>query len=282
MSLPPRSTSHNGDDSAEDDASSVDEAASAMESADEPAPDVGFFRDPTLENWACIKNGTVIASVGYQPRQQQSGLMASGKSLHFSALSSLQHASALASDDSKTSSTGLDSSGLYKTNNHASSQKVSLPVHGFRSFGGLQNSLAPDLTSPPIPPSHVDLQASCRSAPRPRRRRLATLHPTPRPCRARVCASRSARTQAWATLASARMPRSNPRSLRAAWTMASVSNRCSARWRCCVMCPALPSPSHQQRFARPAFLAQHVCRRVQAARRRSQELQACRRRRRSS
>lgn len=151
MSLPPRSTSHNGDDSAEDDASSVDEAASAMESADEPAPDVGFFRDPTLENWACIKNGTVIASVGYQPRQQQSGLMASGKSLHFSALSSLQHASALASDDSKTSSTGLDSSGLYKTNNHASSQKVSLPVHGFRSFGGLQNSLAPDLTSPPIP-----------------------------------------------------------------------------------------------------------------------------------
>ncbi len=174
MSLPPRSTSHNGDDSAEDDASSVDESAGAMESADEPAPDVGFFRDPTLENWACIKNGTVIASVGYQPRQQQSGLMASGKSLHFSALSSLQHASALASDESKTSSTGLDSSSLYKTNSQALSQKVSLPVHGFRSFGGLQNSLAPEVTSPAIlaepspPPSKLPLSPET-TPPTPRR-----------------------------------------------------------------------------------------------------------------
>ncbi|GAC99246.1 ankyrin repeat containing protein [Pseudozyma hubeiensis SY62] len=138
MSLPPRSTSYNGDDSNDDDASSTDDGAVAMEPAEEPAPDVGFIRDPTLENWACIKNGTVIASVGYQPRQQQSGLMASGKSLHFSALSSLQHASAL---------NGGANAEVQPAQPQPTSQKVSLPVHGFRSFGGLQNSLAPEVTA---------------------------------------------------------------------------------------------------------------------------------------
>ncbi|KAJ9477801.1 Ankyrin repeat containing protein [Pseudozyma hubeiensis] len=138
MSLPPRSTSYNGEDSNDDDASSADDGAVAMEPAEEPAPDVGFIRDPTLENWACIKNGTVIASVGYQPRQQQSGLMASGKSLHFSALSSLQHASAL--------NGGADAE-VQTVQPQPTSQKVSLPVHGFRSFGGLQNSLAPEVTA---------------------------------------------------------------------------------------------------------------------------------------
>ncbi|CBQ73720.1 conserved hypothetical protein [Sporisorium reilianum SRZ2] len=140
MSLPPRSKSYNGDDSNDDDASSTDDAPTALEPAEEPAPDVGFFHDPTLENWACIKNGTVIASVGYQPRQQQSGLMASGKSLHFSALSSSQHASAL--------NGGVDpSSTTSEAHPEPTSQKVSLPVHGFRSFGGLQNSLAPEVTA---------------------------------------------------------------------------------------------------------------------------------------
>ncbi|CDR88538.1 uncharacterized protein SPSC_04365 [Sporisorium scitamineum] len=140
MSLPPRSKSYNGDDSNDDDASSTDDAPTALEPAEEPALDVGFFHDPTLENWACIKNGTVIASVGYQPRQQPSGLMASGKSLHFSALSSSQHASAL--------NRGADpSSTTLETQPGATSQKVSLPVHGFRSFGGLQNSLAPQVTA---------------------------------------------------------------------------------------------------------------------------------------
>ncbi len=145
MSLPPRCSSYNGDDTGEEEgASSTDEAASpvhsALPSAEEPAPDVGFFHDSTLENWACIKNGTVMPSVGYQPRQQQSGLMASGKSLHFSALSSLQHASALGSPDTGSPTQAEQS---------LPSQKVSLPVHGFRSFGGLQNSLAPAVTAVP-------------------------------------------------------------------------------------------------------------------------------------
>uniref|UniRef100_V5E431 Uncharacterized protein n=1 Tax=Kalmanozyma brasiliensis (strain GHG001) TaxID=1365824 RepID=V5E431_KALBG len=156
MSLPPRSSSYNGDETSEEEASSIDESLTAMESAEEPAPDVGFFQDPSLENWACIKNGTVIASVGYQPRQQQSGLMASGKSLHFSALSSLQHASALNGGDAPSSNEASQP--------QATSQKVSLPVHGFRSFGGLQNSLAPEVTAPapaePQPASqHKDLSS---------------------------------------------------------------------------------------------------------------------------
>ncbi|SPO26516.1 uncharacterized protein UTRI_04105 [Ustilago trichophora] len=140
MSLPPRSTSYNGDDGIEDDASSTDDAPVAMESAEQPAPDVGFFRDPLLENWACIKNGTETASVGYQPRH---GLMASGRSLHFSALSSLQHASALNGGDVKPNDADSQP--------QAPSQKVSLPVHGFRSFGGLQNSLAPEITAVAAP-----------------------------------------------------------------------------------------------------------------------------------
>ncbi|KAJ1018849.1 hypothetical protein NDA16_004653 [Ustilago loliicola] len=139
MSLPPRCSSYNGDDANDEDASSTDDGSIAIESAEEPAPDVGFFRDPLLENWACIKNGTDTAAIGYQPRQQQSGLMASGKSLHFSALSSLQQASALGLADVPTNSP--------RSKSPVSSQKVSLPVHGFRSFGGLQNSLAPEVTS---------------------------------------------------------------------------------------------------------------------------------------
>lgn len=152
MSLPPRSTSYNGDESNDDDASAADDGSAPLEPADEPAPDVGFFHDPSLENWACIKNGTVIASVGYQPRQQQSGLMASGKSLHFSALSSLQHASAL--------NGGADAD-TQELEPQSSSQKVSLPVHGFRSFGGLQNSLATKTTAVAMPseqsatPKHI-------------------------------------------------------------------------------------------------------------------------------
>lgn len=138
MSLPPRSTSYNGDDTTEDDASSTDDASVATESAEQPAPDVGFFRDPLLENWACIKNGTETASVGYQPRH---GLMASGRSLHFSALSSSQHASALNGGEAKPTETNSQQP------LQVASQKVSLPVHGFRSFGGLQNSLAPELTA---------------------------------------------------------------------------------------------------------------------------------------
>ena len=159
MSLPPRSKSYNGDDNTDDDASSTDDNASiAMEPAEEPAPDVGFFHDPTLENWACIKNGTVIASVGYQPRQQQSGLMASGKSLHFSALSLSQHAYAL--------NGGADpSSSSQEAKPMATSQKVSLPVHGFRSFGGLQNSLAPAVTAAATPgPTSVKQEASPQHA----------------------------------------------------------------------------------------------------------------------
>ena len=152
MSLPPRSTSYNGDDGAEDDASSTDESTAALGSAEEPAPDVGFFRDPLLENWACIKNGTETASVGYQPRH---GLMASGRSLHFSALSSLQHASALNGGDVKASDADSQP--------QATSQKVSLPVHGFRSFGGLQNSLAPEITavaSAPVQPAASPKQSA--------------------------------------------------------------------------------------------------------------------------
>lgn len=144
MSLPPRCSSYNGDEASEEDASSADENSVTMESAEEPAPDVGFFQDPSLENWASIKNGTVIASIGYQPRQQQSGLMASGRSLHFSALSSLQHASALNGGDASSSSAESQQS-------QPVSQKVSLPTHGFRSFGGLQNSLAPEVTAVPAP-----------------------------------------------------------------------------------------------------------------------------------
>ncbi|TKY85402.1 hypothetical protein EX895_005564 [Sporisorium graminicola] len=158
MSLPPRCKSYNGDDSNDDDASSTDGGPITLESAEEPAPDVGFFHDPTLENWACIKNGTVIASVGYQPRQQQSGLMASGKSLHFSALSSSQHASAL--------NGGADPSLSYpETQPEATSQKVSLPVHGFRSFGGLQNSLAPKTAAAAAVAAPVQPVASPKQAP---------------------------------------------------------------------------------------------------------------------
>ncbi|PWZ00241.1 hypothetical protein BCV70DRAFT_107317 [Testicularia cyperi] len=139
MSLPPRSASYADDESADDDASSSDErsaARSSSSSQEVPAPDVGPFQDPSLENWACIKNGTVMASVGYQPRRQQhSGLMASGKSLHFSALSSLQQASALAAAGDAQKRGGQA----------ASAERVSLPVHGFRSFGGLQNSLSTDI-----------------------------------------------------------------------------------------------------------------------------------------
>lgn len=157
MSLPPRCSSYNGDDANGDDAndedaSSTDDRYVAMESAEEPAPDVGFFRDPSLENWACIKNGTDTAAIGYQPRQQQSGLMASGRSLHFSALSSLQQASAL----------GLDSP---RSQSPVSSQKVSLPVHGFRSFGGLQNSLAPEVTFVLAPLSSQGTVSSAETTP---------------------------------------------------------------------------------------------------------------------
>ncbi len=172
MSLPPRSTSHNGDDSAEDDASSVDEAASAMESADEPAPDVGFFRDPTLENWACIKNGTVIASVGYQPRQQQSGLMASGKSLHFSALSSLQQHPLSHPTIPRRLRLAWTAPACTRQQ-HASSQKVSLPVHGFRSFGGLQNSWRPTSPRRPSPPRAMSTSKQAAAQPE-------TTPPTPR------------------------------------------------------------------------------------------------------
>ncbi|SNX84913.1 uncharacterized protein MEPE_03622 [Melanopsichium pennsylvanicum] len=140
MSLPPRCTSYDGEDGNEDDASSADDASFALGTAEEPAPDVGYVRDPMLENWACIKNGTETASVGYQPRH---GLMASGKSLHFSALSSLQHESALNGGEPKASHAD--------SQQQVPSQKVSLPVHGFRSFGGLQNSLAPELTAVAVP-----------------------------------------------------------------------------------------------------------------------------------
>lgn len=146
MSLPPRCTSYDGDDSVDDDSPSTAQALDALEPADEPAPDVGFFQDPKLDNWACIKNGTANAAVGYQPRQQQSGLMASGKSLHFSALSSSQHASALASADFNSNEPSLQTQSQ-QAEQSAASQKVSLPVHGFRSFGGLQNSLAPEVTA---------------------------------------------------------------------------------------------------------------------------------------
>ena len=147
MSLPPRSSSYNGDDVTDEDAPAPDDASAVMGLAEEPAPDVGFFGDPLLENWACIKNGTGTVSVGYQPRQQHSGLMASGRSLHFSALSSLQHASALnATTDAVPSNLGTQSQSQ-QPHPQVDSQKVSLPVHGFRSFGGLQNSLAPELTA---------------------------------------------------------------------------------------------------------------------------------------
>lgn len=152
MSLPPRCSSYNGDDANDEDASSTNDGPTAMESAEEPAPDVGFFRDPSLENWACIKNGTDTAAIGYQPRQQQSGLMASGRSLHFSALSSLQQASALDLADAPTDSP--------RSQSPVSSQKVSLPVHGFRSFGGLQNSLAPEVTTVQSAPSESKISSS--------------------------------------------------------------------------------------------------------------------------
>ncbi|KAN0065227.1 hypothetical protein ACQY0O_001724 [Thecaphora frezii] len=146
MSLPPRCTSYSSDDEAEDQPETCETAA---------VREIGHFQDPLLDDWACIKNGTYAASAEQSEKQQlqpttnQSGLTSSGKSVH----SSLYNPHDTRPSDSplRLSSTSVSASPPPEA--AKAEDQVRLPVHGFRSFGGLSKGLSSGVTSSPTSPA---------------------------------------------------------------------------------------------------------------------------------
>ncbi|EPQ26836.1 uncharacterized protein PFL1_05471 [Pseudozyma flocculosa PF-1] len=127
MSLPPRCTSYDGEDDA-------DEAASPTLASRGERDTVGQLHSSALDE---IKNGTYpTPSMHAQPGTNQGGLTVCGKSIHSSLYSSLEGGTLFRPS---TISLGAEPTASAPAN---AANQVQLPVHGFRSFGGLSKGLS--------------------------------------------------------------------------------------------------------------------------------------------